>query len=549
MTSSQLEAAWQALEAHRAAIADRPMRELFAADPQRFARFTLRLDDLLLDYSKNRIVPKTMELLRNLARAADVQGAVERMFTGAKLNVSEDRAVLHVALRERGPRAITVDGADVMPGVRAVLTQMRTFSDGVRGGAWRGQTGATITDVVHIGIGGSSLGPQMVAAALDRGDGPRLHFVSNVDGSHLARCLAGLDAASTLFIVASKSFTTQETMTNARSARAWLVGKLGTEKAVARHFVALSTNTAACGAFGIPESNMFAFWDWVGGRYSSWSAIGLPIALAAGMDAFDQLLDGAHAMDRHFREAPPEANLPMTLALLGIWYANILGAESYAVVPYDQRLARFAAWLQQVDMESNGKTVGTDGRRVTRTTGPIAWGEPGTDAQHSFFQLIHQGTRLVPCDFLVAAEADHGLAGHHAIVVANCFAQAEALMIGRTEDDVRAEMRAAGAAPATVDRVAPHRVFDGNRPSNMIVFRRLDPRTLGVLMALYEHKVFVQGAIWGINSFDQWGVELGKQLAGRILAEIDGSSPPVPHDASTAGLLAYWRSLTGGTAP
>ncbi len=547
MTSSNLEAAWQALEAHRAAIADRPMRELFAADPQRFARFTLRLDDLLLDYSKNRIVPKTMDLLRGLARAADVSGAIERMFTGAKLNVSEDRAVLHIALRERGTRAIAVDGVDVMPGVRAVLAQMRRFSDAVRGGTWRGHTGAAITDVVHIGIGGSSLGPQMVAAALARGDGPKVHFVSNVDGSHLARCLAGLDAASTLFIVASKSFTTQETMVNARSARAWLVGRLGADAAVARHFVALSTNTPACAAFGIPAANMFAFWDWVGGRYSSWSAIGLPIALAAGMVAFDQLLDGAHAMDRHFRETPMEANLPVTLALIGIWYANILGAETYAVVPYDQRLARFAAWLQQVDMESNGKTVGADGRRVTRTTGPIAWGDPGTDAQPSFFQLIHQGTRLVPCDFLVAAQADHALAGHHEILVANCLAQAEALMVGRTEAEVRAEMETAGASPATIDRVAPHRVFEGNRPSNMIVYRRLDPRALGMLMAMYEHKVFVQGTIWGINSFDQWGVELGKQLAGRILAEIDGSSPPASHDASTAGLLAHWRSLAGAS--
>ena len=546
MTSSTIAAAWQALEAHRATVADHHMRALFAADPQRFSRFSLRLDDLLLDYSKNRIVPRTMALLHDLARACGVPAAIDRMFSGARINVSEDRAVLHVALRERGDRRIVVDGADVMPGVRAVLAQMRAFSEAVRGGAWRGHTGAPISDVVHIGIGGSSLGPQMIASALGRRGGPAVHFVSNVDGSHLARTLAGLDPAGTLFVVASKSFTTQETMANARSARAWLVGRLGSDAAVARHFVALSTNTKACADFGIPAANMFAFWDWVGGRYSSWSAIGLPVALAAGMDAFEALLDGAHAMDRHVREAPLEANLPVTLALLGIWYSNILGAESYAVVPYDQRLARFPAWLQQVDMESNGKSVDAAGRPVGRASGPIAWGEPGTDAQHSFFQLIHQGTRLVPVDFLIAAEADHDLAGHHAMLAANCFAQAEALMMGRSEAEVRAEMTAAGSSPASIDRVAPHRSFAGNRPSNMLVYRRLDPRTLGMLMALYEHKILVQGAIWGINSFDQWGVELGKQLANRILAELGGAAPATPHDASTAGLLAYWRALGGG---
>jgi glucose-6-phosphate isomerase len=545
VTSLDTSAAWRALSDHRVAVGDRRMTELFAADPGRVGRLSVSCGDLFLDYSKNRVLPETMDLLRALARAVDVPAAAERMFSGAKLNVSEQRAVLHVALREQGERAIVVDGADVMPGVRAVLAQMRRFADDVRAGRWLGHTGARVADVVHIGIGGSMLGPQMACAALAASEGPRVHFVSNVDGSQLAGTLRRLDPATTLFIVASKSFTTQETMANAASARAWLVERLGDARAVARHFVALSTNTGACGAFGIPPASMFAFWDWVGGRYSLWSAIGLPIALAAGMDAFDALRAGAHAMDRHFREAPLERNLPVTLALLGIWYADILGAATQAVIPYDQRLARLPAWLQQVDMESNGKSVGLDGKPVARGTGPIVWGEPGTDAQHSFFQLVHQGTRLIPCDFLIAAEPDHGLPRHHEMLLANCFAQAEALMRGRSEAEVRVEMAAAGVDAATIDRVAPHRAFPGNRPSNTILYRRLDARTLGMLLAMYEHKVFVQGIVWGISSFDQWGVELGKQLATKILSEIEGTPDPTAHDASTAGLIERWRALAG----
>jgi glucose-6-phosphate isomerase len=544
MTSISTSAAWRALLDHRAA-ADTPMAALFAADPRRVGTLSAAFGDIFLDYSKNRVLPQTMDLLRALARAADLEAARARMFAGEKINISEQRAVLHVALREQGERKVLVDGADVMPGVRAVLAQMRRFADEVRDGRWLGHTGRPIADVVHIGIGGSMLGPQMVCQALAAGAGPRVHFVSNVDGSHLAGTLRRLDPATTLFIVASKSFTTQETMANAASARAWLVERLGAPGAVARHFVALSTNTKACGDFGIPPASMFAFWDWVGGRYSLWSAIGLPIALAAGMDAFDQLRAGAHAMDRHFQEAPLEQNLPVTLALLGIWYASFLGAQTYSVVPYDQRLARLPAWLQQVDMESNGKWIGLDGKPVDIDTGPIALGEPGTDAQHSYFQLVHQGTRLIPVDFLIAAEADHGLPRHHEMLVSNCFAQSEALMRGRTEAEVRAAMKAAGAAPELIDRVAVHRTFPGNRPSSTILYRRLDARTLGSLLAMYEHKVFVQGIVWGINSFDQWGVELGKELANRILPELEGKPDPAAHDASTAGLIRRWHEMAG----
>jgi glucose-6-phosphate isomerase len=538
-----ISAAWRAL-ADRRAVADRRMTDLFAADPQRVATLSASFGDIFLDYSKHRVVPETMELLRALARAAGLDAAIKRMFGGEKINISEQRAVLHVALREQGERKILVDGADVMPGVRAVLAQMRRFAGEVRDGRWRGHTGKPIADVVHIGIGGSMLGPQMACLALAAG-GPRVHFVSNVDGAQLAGTLRNLDPATTLFIVASKSFTTQETMANAASARSWTIARLGDARAVARHFVAPSTNTKACGEFGIPPENMFAFWDWVGGRYSMWSAIGLPIALAAGMDQFDALRAGAYAMDQHFQEAPLEQNLPVILALLGVWYANVLGAQTYTVVPYDQRLARLPAWLQQVDMESNGKSVGLDGKTMAIDTGPIALGEPGSDAQHSYFQLVHQGTRLIPVDFLIAAEADHGLPGHHEMLVSNCFAQSEALMRGRDEAEVRKAMAAAGAAPDFIDRVAVHRTFPGNRPSSTILYRRLDAKTLGALLAMYEHKVFVQGVIWGINSFDQWGVELGKELANKILPELTGTPQPAAHDASTAGLIARWRALAG----
>jgi glucose-6-phosphate isomerase len=461
------------------------------------------------------------------------------MFRGEAINATENRAVLHVALRNRSNAPTPVGGTDVMPAVNAVLVRMADFAAAVRDGRWLGHTGHPIAHIVNIGIGGSDLGPQMAVEALVHRCHPSLdmHFVSNVDGSQMARTLARLDPARTLFIVASKTFTTEETMTNAASARAWLLEALRDKAAVARHFVAVSTNARVVADFGIDTANMFEFWDWVGGRYSLWSAIGLSIMLAIGLTDFLALLDGAHAMDRHFREAPIEANLPITLALLGIWNANFLGAESHAVIPYDQRLHRLPAFLQQLDMESNGKSVTRDGAAVAVSTGPIVWGEPGTNGQHAFFQLLHQGTRLVPIDFILARASDYPVGRHHAMLIANCLAQSEALMTGKTEAEARAELERDGFAGAALERLLPHKVFSGNRPSNTILIDRLDPFTLGLLIALYEHKIFVQGAIWGVNSFDQWGVELGKQLARRILGEIEGG-PTLPHDASTAGLIA-----------
>ena len=544
MPSITSTAAWQALASHHAAIRDIHMRDLFTADSERFRRFSLRFGDLLLDYSKNRITAETMDKLIDLARAADVEGWRERMFAGEKINATEGRAVLHVALRADASEKIMVDGRNVVPDVHAVLDKMRIFSDAVRGGAWTGHTGKSITDVVNIGIGGSDLGPVMVAEALKPYQQPGLgvHFVSNVDGTHIAETVKRLDPETTLFIVASKTFTTQETLTNAKSARAWLVDALG-EGAVAKHFVALSTNTEEVTAFGIDAANMFEFWDWVGGRFSLWSAIGLPIAIAIGMDRFLELHAGARAMDRHFRAAPLAENLPVVLAMIGVWNSNFLGAGTYAVLPYDQYLHRLPAYLQQADMESNGKYVTRDGARVDYATGPVLFGEPGTNGQHSFYQLIHQSTRLVPCDFIAAANSHNPIGEHHPIFLSNFFAQTEALMKGKTEAEARAELQAQGLGADALAALLPHKVFDGNRPTNSILVKSFDPHTLGMLIALYEHKIFVQGVVWQVNSFDQWGVELGKQLAKQILPELAGPAQVSDHDASTNGLINTYKAL------
>jgi glucose-6-phosphate isomerase len=539
--------AWQALQRHHADLKGVHLRDLFAQDPARFPRFSLRFHDLLLDYSKHRITSETLRLLFALARQAGVESLRDRMFAGEKINLTENRSVLHVALRNRSNRPILVDGKDVVPEVNAVLSRLRAFTDAVRSGAWRGATGERITDIVNIGIGGSDLGPVMATEALRPYWQPGLqaHFVSNVDGTHIAEAVQHLRAESTLFVIASKTFTTQETLMNARSARAWLVERLG-EAAVPKHFVAVSTAAKEVAAFGIDTANMFGFWDWVGGRYSLWSAIGLPIALVIGMDRFEELLAGAHDLDEAFRTLPLEENPPVVLALLGLWYANFFGAETHAILPYDQYLHRFPAYFQQGDMESNGKRVDREGRSITDySTGPVIWGEPGTNGQHAFYQLIHQGTRLIPADFLAPAHSQNPLGQHHPVLLANFLAQTEALAFGKTEAEARAELEAQGLAQDKVAALLPHKVFPGNKPSTSILFDKLDPRTLGRLVALYEHKIFVQGAIWNINSFDQWGVELGKQLAKKIEPELGGSAPG-QHDSSTLGLIAELRKRRGG---
>ena len=516
------------------------LRELFEQDPQRAQRFFLTVgNELFVDYSKNLITQDSMTALFELARKTGVETLRGRMLAGEPINSTERRAVLHVALRNRSGRPMPVNGRDVMPEVRAALDHVRDFSEAVRHGRWLGHTGLRITDVVNIGIGGSDLGPAMAAVALTpySHEGPRAHFVSNVDGTHLADVLRSLDPATTLFSIASKTFTTLETMANARAARQWLLDRIKDESAIARHFVAISTNTSEVQAFGIAPANMFVFWDWVGGRYSLWSSIGLPLALAIGYRHFEQLLDGAHAMDEHFRTAPLEQNIPIVLGLLGVWYASVLGAESHAVLPYEQHLQRLPAYLQQLEMESNGKRVDRDGRAVDFPTAPVVWGEPGTNGQHAFFQLLHQGTRLISTDFLVGIESHDPLPGHHRLLVANCIAQTEALMRGKTEGQARDELRAQGLAAAEIDRLAPHKVFPGNRPSTTIVYRKLGPRTLGMLLALYEHRVFTMGAVWNINSFDQYGVELGKQLAATIEQELRAGGGAAGHDASTNQLI------------
>jgi glucose-6-phosphate isomerase len=541
--------AWQAIERHRRDMENVEMRRLFSGDPGRFERYSLRFEDMLVDFSKNRATDETFRLLFDLAREAGVETWRDRMFAGEKINFTENRAVLHVALRNRADRPIRTDGEDVMPEVFRILDKMRKFSDAVRSGAWTGFTGRKIRTVVNIGIGGSDLGPAMISEALGHyRDGPAVRFVSNVDATDFVEKTRDLDPAETLFIVASKTFTTQETMTNAMTARDWLLAKLGDGKATARHFAALSTNRPAVEKFGIDPGNMFEFWDWVGGRYSSWSAIGLSICCAVGFHRFRQLLDGAHAMDRHFAETPLEKNLPVILALLGIWYNNFWDAHSHAILPYDQYLHRFAAYFQQGDMESNGKHRDRGGREVDYPTGPIIWGAPGTNGQHAFYQLIHQGTRLIPCDFIAPAVSHNPLSDHHVKLLANFFAQTEALMAGKTLAEVEAEMRAAGAAEDAIRLLAPHKAFAGNRPTNSILVREIAPRSLGALIALYEHKIFVQGVVWRINSFDQWGVELGKVLAKTILAEeealLAGKEVDLSqHDSSTAGLIRAMAAM------
>ena len=535
--------AWKSLEQLWARTAGLRMRDLFEEDPGRCERFSLEECGIYLDYSKNLITDETMQHLMALVRTADLTFWGDSLLRGDKVNNTEGRAVLHMALRNVGDRSYQVDGVDVMPGLHDVLARMRVFADEVRQGRWLGHTGRPIRDVVSIGIGGSSLGPRMVCEALRpyQSDDLRVHFVSNVDGSQLVETLDGLDPATTLFVIASKTFTTQETSTNADSARAWCLKALKDESAIARHFVAVSTNREAVISFGIDPKNMFEFWEWVGGRYSLWSAIGLPIALAIGPDRFDELLAGAYAMDEHFVEAPPERNMPIILALLGIWYNNFGGADTQAVIPYDQYLEHFPTFLQQLDMESNGKRVTRDGVPVDYATGAVVWGQPGTDAQHSFFQLIHQGTRLIPTDFILPLRSHHPLEGHHDKLVANCLAQAQALMRGRTEAEARSELEAGRIAPEVIDRLVPHRTFPGNRPSNMLLVEQVTPQVLGALVALYEHKVFVQGVVWGVDSFDQWGVELGKQLAGQILADFRQIACSAGVDSSTASLIRRYH--------
>ena len=537
-------AAWRALQQHFSVMEQVQISELFAQDPDRFSRFSATFDDLMLvDYSKNRITQETLDKLLDLARETQLSEAVASMFSGEKINRTEDRAVLHVALRNRSNTPILVDGKDVMPEVNAVLQKMKGFSERIISGSWKGYTGKAITDVVNIGIGGSDLGPFMVTEALRPFKNHlNMHFVSNVDGTHIAETLKTLNPETTLVLVASKTFTTQETMTNAHSARDWFLNAAQDEQHIAKHFAALSTNASAVSAFGIDTANMFEFWDWVGGRYSLWSAIGLSIILSIGFDNFEQLLSGAHAMDQHFATTPIEKNLPVLLALIGIWYNNFFGAETEAILPYDQYMHRFAAYFQQGNMESNGKYVDRDGNPVTYQTGPIIWGEPGTNGQHAFYQLIHQGTKLVPCDFIAPAVSHNPLGDHHSKLLSNFFAQTEALAFGKSRDVVEAEFAAQGKTAKQVEHVAPFKVFEGNRPTNSILLREITPYSLGALIALYEHKIFTQGAILNIYTFDQWGVELGKQLANRILPELENDQPVSSHDSSTNGLINRFKN-------
>lgn len=539
---------WQQLNTHYKEVFPLHMRDLFAQDEKRFDKYSLQLGDLLLDYSKHRITDKTLPLLFRLARDMDVEGWREKMFSGEKINFTEDRAVLHTALRNRSNTPVYVDGKDVMPDVNRVLAQIRDFSERVRSGEWKGYTGKKITDVVNIGIGGSDLGPVMVCTALKPYASPELraHFVSNVDGAHLANTLERCDPETTLFIIASKTFTTQETMTNARSARIWFLDAAKDQAHVARHFVALSTNAEAVRSFGIDTANMFEFWDWVGGRYSLWSAIGLSIALYVGMDKFEELLEGGYEMDQHFRTAPMEQNMPIIMAMLGIWYNNFFHADSHAILPYDQGLARLPAYLQQADMESNGKFIDREGKHVACKTGPIIWGEPGTNGQHAFYQLIHQGNKLIPCDFMMPINSHYSIGQngveHHKLLISNLLAQTKALMQGKTSVEVKHELESQGLPHHTIMLLIPHRVFGGNRPTSTLLFDKLTPGTLGKIIALYEHKIFVQGIIWNINSFDQWGVEFGKQIAQKIYPQLVSREDVTEYDCSTNGLMNYLSS-------
>jgi glucose-6-phosphate isomerase len=537
--------AWANLSVHYAEMKKVHMKELFGENPQRFDQLSIRFQDLLLDYSKNILNQQTLDLLFDLAKETKVREAIEQMFTGAKINQTENRAVLHIALRNRSNTPIIIDGEDVMPEVQKVLDQMKSFSESLRSGQWTGYTGKPIKDIVNIGIGGSDLGPVMVTEALRPywKEGLNVHYVSNVDGTHIAETLKRVNPQTTLFMIASKTFTTQETMTNAYTARDWLLDAAKSEGAVARHFVALSTNAEGVAKFGIDTANMFPFWDWVGGRYSLTSAIGLSIACMIGFDRFEELLQGFHDMDQHFRKAAPKENLPMILALIGIWYNNFFGAETEAILPYDQYLHRFAAYFQQGNMESNGKYVDRNGKPVNYQTGPIVWGEPGTNGQHAFYQLIHQGTKLIPCDFIAPAQSHHPVGDHHPKLLSNFFAQTEALMKGKTEAEVRAELEGSGKSQEEIDQLVPFKIFQGNKPSNSILVKKITPHTLGSLIALYEHKIFVQGVIWNIFSFDQWGVELGKQLAKTILPELEGEEPVNSHDSSTNGLINAYKKM------
>ncbi len=540
---------WQALNQHQIEMRNIQMRDLFKQNPKRFEEFSLTVDDILLDYSKHRVTHETLAHLFQLARDSDIEQWRSRMFSGEKINITENRAVLHTALRNRSNKPVLVDGKDVMPEVNAVLAQMRAFTEQVRNGQWTGFSGKRITDVVNIGIGGSDLGPVMACDALKPYASPALkaHFVSNIDGAHLMRVLENCQPETTLFIVASKTFTTQETMTNAHSARRWFLQAAKDEQHVAKHFVALSTNAKAVQAFGIDTNNMFAFWDWVGGRYSLWSAIGLSIALYVGMDNFEQLLAGGHAMDQHFLNAPLEQNMPVIMALLGVWYNNFFHVDTHAILPYDQGLSRFAAYLQQADMESNGKFICRDGTRVTYKTGPVIWGEAGTNGQHAFYQLIHQGTQMVPADFLMPAISHYKVGTpedqHHKILLANFLAQTQALMLGKTREEARAELEAQGMQGQALEDLLPHKVFEGNRPTTSIIFKQLTPFTLGKLIALYEHKIFVQGILWDINSYDQWGVEYGKQIASQILPQLNTPETVNSFDGSTNGLINYVKGV------
>lgn len=537
--------AWKKLANHAEAMKQVHMKELFQADDQRFNKYSLQFNDILVDYSKNIITDEILASLLELATECGVQEATQSMFSGDPINETENRSVLHIALRNMGKNAILVDGEDVMPDVNAALAKMKTFANKITTGEWKGYTGKPIKNIVNIGIGGSDLGPVMITEALKSYAtyGIKPYFVSNVDGTHITEVLNEVNAEETLFMIASKTFTTQETMTNAYSAKKWFLANGGSESDVAQHFVALSTNAEAVSAFGIDTANMFEFWDWVGGRYSLWSSIGLSIACTIGYENFEELLNGAYEMDQHFLNAPLEENIPVILALIGLWYGNFFGSESEAILPYDQYMHRFAAYFQQGNMESNGKYVDRGGNKVTYQTGPIVWGEPGTNGQHAFYQLIHQGTKLIPCDFLAPAISQNPMGDHHTKLLSNFFAQTEALMNGMSREEVETELKSQGKSDAEITKLAPFKVFEGNRPTNSILFKKLTPRVLGSLVAMYEHKIFVQGIIWNIFSFDQWGVELGKVLAKRILPELSGDETINTHDASTNGLINTFKAM------
>ncbi|MDA3882784.1 MAG: glucose-6-phosphate isomerase [Bacteroidales bacterium] len=536
---------WKELQSYFTEFQQTQMKELFENDSERFSTYSLSFEDILVDFSKNIVDEKVFSLLIELAQECQLSEAIQAEFSGEKINKTEDRSVLHIALRNRSNTPILSEGKDVMPDVNRVLAQMKQFSEEIISGSWKGYSGKAITDIVNIGIGGSDLGPLMVTEALKpyKKEHINAHFVSNVDGTHIAETLKGLNPETTLFIVASKTFTTQETMANAESAKAWFLEKAQDENAVKNHFVALSTNAQAVSDFGIDTKNMFEFWDWVGGRYSLWSAIGLSIACTIGFENYEALLDGAHAMDNHFSKTPFEKNIPVILALIGIWYNNFYEAETETILPYDQYMHRFAAYFQQGNMESNGKYVDRNGKKVNYQTGPIIWGEPGTNGQHAFYQLIHQGTKIIPCDFIAPAQSHNPLSDHHQKLLSNFFAQTEALMMGKTDKQVGEELKQAGKSEEEIDELLPFMVFEGNRPTNSILVKQITPRALGSLIAMYEHKIFVQGIIWNIFSFDQWGVQLGKQLANAILPELSGNEKVASHDCSTNGLINAYKKM------